>query len=117
MSGYERYEGGFKRGKMHGRGVLFFRKGDVYEGYWHRGKMTGCVTYFDLRGRVHFFRWVEGELEVRERDDEADKSFLFAEGDGETHVRLRKDSVLGPVRSNFGARDKLCCCCGRKNRT
>lgn len=60
------YEGSFKDGKMHGKGIIRYPNGDLYEGHFKDGKKygKGVMRYAD--GRVVNFR-VYCQKAIRQR--------------------------------------------------
>ena len=44
----DRYEGQFKKGKLHGKGKLFYKNGNYFEGSYKDGSMSfGSFTWFN----------------------------------------------------------------------
>jgi hypothetical protein len=56
-----RYEGDWKDGKEHGRGVLVFVNGDRYEGEFRDGKPHGRGVYVTADGDRYEGEWKDGE--------------------------------------------------------
>ena len=55
------YEGDWKRGKKHGKGIYYFTNRDRYEGDWKRGEMHGQGTYFFSGGDKYVGKWKDGK--------------------------------------------------------
>ena len=53
-----RYEGQFKRNKIHGRGKVTFFNGDWYDGNFVNGKKTGQGKYMFVDGRNYDGAWL-----------------------------------------------------------
>ena len=62
-----RYEGEWKDGKMHNKGVYYYSNGDKYDGEWRDDKRhgKGVVTYAGPNGTVqekYEGDWVDGKM-------------------------------------------------------
>eukprot|EP01038_Epipyxis_sp_PR26KG_P003957 gene3957-5674_t len=55
----EGYEGEYKNGKMHGKGVFIFSNGEVYDGDWIDNKKHGRGVYTYSNGEVSDGDWME----------------------------------------------------------
>ena len=51
-NGNKRYEGNFKNGKFHGKGILYYLNGKKhYEGNWENSKKHGKGIQYSLNGK------------------------------------------------------------------
>ena len=59
----DRYEGGFKAGKRHGKGVLISANSDRYEGDWKNDARTGKANKTYARGNLSRYEgdWLDGK--------------------------------------------------------
>eukprot|EP00163_Fabomonas_tropica_P001403 TRINITY_DN11059_c0_g1_i2.p2 TRINITY_DN11059_c0_g1~~TRINITY_DN11059_c0_g1_i2.p2 ORF type:complete len:163 (-),score=56.78 TRINITY_DN11059_c0_g1_i2:228-716(-) len=57
-----KYEGDWKDGRRHGRGVFYYLNGDVYDGEWQDDLKHGVGTYtFANTGAVYQGEWILGK--------------------------------------------------------
>jgi len=56
----DRYEGGWKDGKMHGKGVMLRENGDRYEGDWKYGREDGKGVLSTTEGERYDGDWEDG---------------------------------------------------------
>jgi hypothetical protein len=49
------YEGGFRNGLFHGKGVQRFSNGRVIKGYWVWGKLHGQCYIVNVYGQINLF--------------------------------------------------------------
>ena len=60
-----RYEGEWRNGNRHGRGTFTWADGDRYEGKWREGKPHGWGILSQTDGDVYEGNWTEGCIELR----------------------------------------------------
>jgi DNA polymerase III epsilon subunit family exonuclease len=58
----ERYEGSFKNGLRHGRGLHLFSNGDRYDGDWAEDLRSGNGTYTWTNGDQYSGEWIKGKM-------------------------------------------------------
>lgn len=57
------YNGEWRNGKMHGRGVFLWPTGDRYEGEWKDGEQDGQGTFAAADGSVYYGGWSHGKMD------------------------------------------------------
>lgn len=57
------YEGEFRKGKMHGMGVLVLSNGEKFNGKFREGMVDGEGSFYKKSGQVVLGVWAENELE------------------------------------------------------
>ena len=60
---YGKYIGEMKDGEREGKGMYFFKDGDVYDGEWKNGDMHGKGIYYYVNGEVYEGEWKNGKME------------------------------------------------------
>ena len=68
------YNGETMGGERDGKGLYFFKAGDIYEGDWKKNKMEGRGIYYYYNGDIYEGEWKDGKLEGR-------GMFYFKSGD------------------------------------
>lgn len=100
-SGTARYEGGFKAGRKHGRGVKTWPTGDRYEGGFKDDRKDGQGTYTWGAGTP----WSGETYSGSYRDDRRDGVGTYSWPDGERYTGMwRADAVEGIPTARMLAR-------------
>lgn len=63
----DRYEGEWKDGYRHGKGIHFFQNGDRYVGEWATGVPSGSGSYSTTTGIVYGGNWLNGKVSILTR--------------------------------------------------
>ena len=56
-----KYEGEFRDGKRHGKGVVIYPNGDKYDGEWEAGKKSGKGVVIYPNGNKYDEEWKDGK--------------------------------------------------------
>jgi len=91
----KRYDGDWKNGKMHGKGILILGQGDVYSGEFDRGQYHGFGTLKCGNGDSYVGFWERG------REGGQMTRFIAATGD-EYKGNMRQGVRHGKGRQTFG---------------
>lgn len=65
-----KYEGGFKRGKREGEGVMIWKDGREYKGEWENGYQEGVGVFKFSTGKVREGIWMKGRVFRWDDEDE-----------------------------------------------
>lgn len=73
FSNGDQYKGGWKNGKLHGKGAYRYANGDVYYGEFMDGEMMGAFCYKYSNGDVFECSWIIIDDNVMASTDECDR--------------------------------------------
>ncbi|XP_031572949.1 radial spoke head 1 homolog [Actinia tenebrosa] len=69
----ERYQGSYKDGRRHGKGVYYFNNGDIYDGEWRKGRKEGIGTYVFANGKKNVGWFYRDEYVGKEPNEELER--------------------------------------------
>ncbi|KAJ9458212.1 Phosphatidylinositol 4-phosphate 5-kinase 8 [Diplonema papillatum] len=94
-----RYQGGFKNGKRHGKGTIYYGNGDTFRGHFKDGKREGKGLTSQANGRKFASLWRADRLVSG-----PDEAFGEGAAESDTDDSPQRDMVEGPS-SAYAAAD------------
>ncbi|TAH19856.1 MAG: hypothetical protein EAZ08_07265 [Cytophagales bacterium] len=91
----ERYEGNWKQGTKHGRGVCYYTNGDKYEGQWLENQLNGEGKMTAKDGTVKNGLWEKGKFKGEIKNKEALLYSLLGKHKTNSSVQLLTETYGG----------------------